>query len=125
MSTSPSKILTRNPDTEGFFGFHTFGMKFCDILKYGNNLKLEIIDYIFRKIIKLNEVSKQPQRILSKTSLEKWPEKTLSRLMIQFYLIYLQYITGFFTVNSPLVDSSVSDRWRHVFVGGAPIGPAA
>ena len=32
-------------------------MEFCDILKYGNNLKLEIIDYIFRKIITLNEVN--------------------------------------------------------------------
>ena len=39
-----------------FFCFCTFGTKFCEILKFGNNLKLEIIDYIFRKIITLNEV---------------------------------------------------------------------
>ena len=32
-------------------------MKFCDILKYLNNLKLEIIDYFFRKIVMLNEVN--------------------------------------------------------------------
>ena len=32
-------------------------MKFCDILKYGNNLKFEIIEYIFRQIIMLNEVN--------------------------------------------------------------------
>ena len=32
-------------------------MKFCEILKFGNNLKLEIIDYIFRKITPLNEVN--------------------------------------------------------------------
>ena len=30
---------------------------YCDLLKYGNILKLEIIDYIFRKIITLNEVN--------------------------------------------------------------------
>ena len=40
-----------------FFVFaHVFGTKFCDILKYWSILKLEIIDYIFRKIITLNEV---------------------------------------------------------------------
>ena len=39
-----------------FFCFCTFGTKLCDILKYGNNLKLEIIDYIFSKKIMLNEV---------------------------------------------------------------------
>ena len=43
--------------TEGFLCFCTFWTKFCDVLKYGNNLKLEIIDYIFRKIIMLNEVN--------------------------------------------------------------------
>ena len=31
-------------------------VKFCEILKFGNNLKLEIIDYILKKIITLNEV---------------------------------------------------------------------
>ena len=40
-----------------FFCFCTFSTKFCEILKFGNNLKLEIIDYIFRKIITLNEVN--------------------------------------------------------------------
>ena len=43
--------------TKFFFCFCTFWTKFCDILKYGNNLKLEIIEYIFRKIIMLNEVN--------------------------------------------------------------------
>ena len=42
---------------EGHFGFRTFWTKFCNILNYWNNLKLEIIDYIFRKIIPLNEVN--------------------------------------------------------------------
>ena len=37
----------------GFFCFCTLWTKFCEILKFGNNLKLEIIDYIFRKIILL------------------------------------------------------------------------
>ena len=41
--------------TEGFLFLHILN-EICDILKYGNNLKLEICDYIFRKIIMLNEV---------------------------------------------------------------------
>ena len=50
-------ILQCQLRTEVFFCFCTFWTKFCDILKYGNNLKLEIINYIFRKIITLNEVN--------------------------------------------------------------------
>ena len=52
-----------NSEQRGFFlpiwgvYFCPFWKKFCDILKYGNNLKLEIIDYIFRKKIMLNEVN--------------------------------------------------------------------
>ena len=43
--------------TKVFFCFCTFWTKFYEILKFGNDLKLEIIDYIFRKIITLNEVN--------------------------------------------------------------------
>ena len=65
--------------TEVFFFFCTFWTKFCDILKYWNNLKLEIIDYIFRKIFTLNEVNileslnKYYQKQVYKTSSKKKP----------------------------------------------------
>ena len=39
---------------EGLFVFRTFSTKFCNILKYGRNLKLKIIVRIFSKILKLN-----------------------------------------------------------------------
>ena len=41
---------------EGRFGFRTFWTKFCNILKYGMNLKFETIVQIFRTIIQLNAV---------------------------------------------------------------------
>ena len=42
---------------EGHFGFHTFSTKFCNILKYGMNLKFVTIVHIFRKIIQPNAVT--------------------------------------------------------------------
>ena len=41
---------------EDHFGFCTFWTKFCNILKYGMNLKFETIVKIFRKIMQLNAV---------------------------------------------------------------------
>ena len=41
---------------EGHFDFRTFWTKFCNLLKYGMNLKFETIVQIFRKIIQLNAV---------------------------------------------------------------------
>ena len=41
---------------EVHFGFCTFWMKFCNILKYGMNLKFEFIVQIFWKKIQLNTV---------------------------------------------------------------------
>ena len=64
--------------TKGFFGFRTFWTKFCNILKYGNNLKLEIINYIIRKIITLNEVNilESPNEYYQKQVLKNSPKKT-------------------------------------------------
>ena len=44
-------FLDRQLRIKGHFGFHTFSTKFCNILKYGMNLKFETIVQIFRKII--------------------------------------------------------------------------
>ena len=41
---------------EGHSGFRTFLTKFCNISKYGMNLKFETTVRIFRKIIQLNAV---------------------------------------------------------------------
>ena len=41
---------------KGHFSFRTFGTKFCNILKYGMNLKFETIVQFFRKIMQLNAV---------------------------------------------------------------------
>ena len=38
---------------EGHFGFCTIWTKFCNIMKYGMNLKFETIVQIFRKIKQL------------------------------------------------------------------------
>ena len=38
---------------EGFFVLRTFSTKFCNISKYGRNLKLKIIVRIFSRILKL------------------------------------------------------------------------
>ena len=43
-------------DKDALF-FYTFWTQFCEILKFGMNLKLEIINYTLRKIITLNEVN--------------------------------------------------------------------
>ena len=60
--------ILSNSGQRFFFCFCTFWTKFFDILRYGNNLKLEIIDYIFRKIIMLNEVNilQNPNEYLQK-----------------------------------------------------------
>ena len=54
-------------------------MKFCEILKFGNNLKLEVIDYIFRKIIMLNEVNilESPNEYYQKQVKKNSSKKTL------------------------------------------------
>ena len=57
MSTQDRGFFLFQLRTKVFFCFCTFWTEFCEILKFRINLKLEIIDYIFRKIITLNEVN--------------------------------------------------------------------
>ena len=47
----PRPCNLRQLRIEGHFGFRTFWTKFCNILKYGMNLKFESIVQIFRKIV--------------------------------------------------------------------------
>ena len=49
-------LFQSTQDKGVFFVFAHFEKKICEILKFGKNLELEIIDYIFRKIIMINEV---------------------------------------------------------------------
>ena len=61
---------------EGHFGFPTFWTKFCNILKYGMNLKFETIVQLFRKIMQLNAViilksiNEHYRKIISKSGLK-------------------------------------------------------
>ena len=66
------------------------------MLKFGNNLKLEIIDYIFRKIIMLNEVNilESPNKYHRKKS-RKIAKKTLCPTL------YLQLQMFILTPQSP------------------------
>ena len=58
---------------EDHFGFRTFWKKFCNIMKYGMNLKFETIAQFFRKIIQLLTVvilestSEYNRKIISKS----------------------------------------------------------
>ena len=58
---------------EDHFGFCTFWTKFCNISKYGINLKFETIVQFFRKIMQLNAViilkstNEYYQKIISKS----------------------------------------------------------
>ena len=51
-----STYLVKQLRIEDYFGFRTFWTKFCNILKYGMNLKSDSIVQIFRKIMQLNAV---------------------------------------------------------------------
>ena len=66
-------LQSTQPRKQDHFSFCTFWTKFCNILKYGMNLKFEAIVQIFRKIIQLNLVirlkstNEYYQKIISKS----------------------------------------------------------
>ena len=75
-NVSPAFVQLR---TKVFFCFCTFWTKFCEILTFGNNLKLKMIYCIFRKIITLNEVNilESPNEYYQKQVLKNCSKKTL------------------------------------------------
>ena len=70
--------------TKVFFCFCTFLTNICEILTFGNDLKLKIIDYIFRKIITLNEVNILETDIIKKKSRKIDKKKPLSCFGLSF-----------------------------------------
>ena len=84
---------------EGYFGFRTFWTKFCNILKYGVNLKFETSVQIFRKIIQLNAVIvlKSPNEYYRKIISKSGPKMDLYPAMH----IHMSY---FGATGTPVLD---------------------